>query len=171
MSVNTTVHEIVSLPRRLGAMVYDGLLLIALLMVAEFIVVSAFGITEDHPLFMPARLYAPLLALGFLGWFWTRPAGQTLGMQAWQVRLARPDNASVDWRQAGIRFVVALAQWCVVLATIALYLKGWWLLALALAAVVLAGLVLAQRHPQRLMLHDILSGTRLMRVSGEVASG
>ncbi|HSP00578.1 MAG TPA: RDD family protein [Thioalkalivibrio sp.] len=163
MLVNATVHEIVSLPRRLGAMIYDGLLLIALLMVAEFLVGSAFGITEDHPLFMPVRLYAPLLALGFLGWFWTRPAGQTLGMQAWHVRLARADHAPVHWRQASIRFVVALAQWCLVLATIALYLKGWWLLALALAALIVGGLVLAHRHPQRLMLHDILSGTRLLR--------
>lgn len=164
MSDTATAHEIVSLPRRFGAMVYDGLLLIALLMVAEFVIVSVFGITEGHPLFMPVRIYAPLLALGFLGWFWTRPAGQTLGMQAWHVRLVRPDSGPVNWRQASIRFVVALAQWCVVLATIALYLKGWWLLALALAALIAAGLVLAQRHPQRLMLHDILSGTRLTRV-------
>jgi uncharacterized RDD family membrane protein YckC len=165
MPVNAAAYETVSLARRLGAMVYDGLLLIALLMVAEFLIVSVFAITEDHPLFMPVRIYAPLLALGFLGWFWTRPAGQTLGMQAWHVRLTRPDDGPVNWRQASIRFVVALAQWCVVLATIALYLKGWWLLALALAAIVVAGLVLAQRHPQRLMLHDIVSATRLVRVA------
>lgn len=145
-------------------MTYDGLLIIALLMVAEFLVVAPFGITPDHPLFGVLRLYVPLLAFAFLGWFWTRPGGQTLGMQAWRVRLVGPAQSRVTWRRAAVRFVLALAQWCVVVAAVALYLRGWPLAALATGAAILAGLVPTLRHPQRLMLHDHLSGTRLERV-------
>jgi uncharacterized RDD family membrane protein YckC len=153
----------VGLPRRMGAMLYDGLLLLALLMVAEFLFVAPFGITEAHPLFLPLRLYVPILAFGFLGWFWTRPQGQTLGMQAWGLRLMNDSGDRVTWRQAGIRFVAALAQWCVILAAVALYIRGWWVAALPLAGLVIAGLVMARRDPERLMLHDRLSGTRLVR--------
>lgn len=152
------------LPRRLGAMIYDGLLILALLMVAEFLVVAPFGITQDHPLFLVLRLYVPLLAFGFLGWFWTRPRGQTLGMQAWHVRLLNSDGGRVTWRQAAIRFVAALVQWCVVLAAIALYVRGWWWAALPPAMLMVAAIVMARRDPERLMLHDRLSGTRLARV-------
>jgi uncharacterized RDD family membrane protein YckC len=153
----------VGLLRRLGAMIYDGLLILALLMVAEFLIVAPFGITEDHPLFLILRLYVPLLAFAFLGWFWTRPRGQTLGMQAWHVRLVG-SGGRVSWRQAGIRFMAALVQWCVVLAAIALYVRGWWWATLPLAALVVAGIVMARRDPEGLMLHDRLSGTRLVRV-------
>jgi uncharacterized RDD family membrane protein YckC len=155
----------VGLPRRLGAMIYDGLLILALLMVAEFLIVAPFGITQDHPLFLALRLYVPLLAFGFLGWFWTRPRGQTLGMQAWHVRLVSSDGGRVSWRQAGIRFVAALVQWCVVLAAIALYVRGWWWAALPLAMLAVAAIVMAGRDPERLMLHDRLSATRLARVA------
>lgn len=143
---------------------YDGLLLAALLMIAEFLIVAPFGITEDHPIFLPLRLYVPLLAFGFLGWFWTRGRGQTLGMQAWHVQLVSISTGHVTWAQAGIRFLMALLQWCVVLAAIALYLRGWWAAALPLAAVIVAALVMAKRDPERLMLHDRLSGTKLVRV-------
>ncbi|MFW5453839.1 RDD family protein [Thioalkalivibrio sulfidiphilus] len=164
MSADAPLVTPVGLPRRFGAMLYDGLLLIALLMVAEFLIVAPFAITEEHPLFMTIHLYVPLLAFAFLGWFWTCPAGQTLGMQAWHVRLVDMDGGRADWGQAAIRFAVALAQWIVVLAAIALYVKGWWIAALPLAALVMVGLMLARRDPQRLMLHDRLSGTRLVRV-------
>jgi uncharacterized RDD family membrane protein YckC len=154
----------VGLLRRLGALIYDGLLILALLMVAEFLIVAPFGITQNHPLFLVLRLYIPLLAFGFLGWFWTRPRGQTLGMQAWHVRLVSSGGRRVSWRQAGIRFVAALFQWCVVLAAIALYVRGWWWAALPLATLVAAAIIMARRDPERLMLHDRLSGTRLARV-------
>jgi uncharacterized RDD family membrane protein YckC len=165
MPLEQPCPEPVSLPRRLGAMIYDGLLLLALLMVAEFLIAAPFGITEEHPLFLPLRLYVPVLAFGFLGWFWTRPQGRTLGMQAWHVRLVSDEGGPVTWRQAGLRFIVALFQWCIVLAAIALYLRGWWWVALPLALVVAGGLVLTRRDPRRLMLHDRLSGTRLVRVA------
>lgn len=166
MTASITPHEPVpvSLPRRFGAMLYDGLLLIALLMVAEFLIVAPFGITEGHPLFLPFRLYVPLLACAFLGWFWTRPGGQTLGMQAWGVRLVSTQGGRVTWRQAGMRFILALLQWCMVLATVALHVRGWWLAAVAPGVLVVTGIILAQRDPQRRMLHDSLSGTRLVRV-------
>ncbi|OOG23838.1 hypothetical protein B1C78_09910 [Thioalkalivibrio denitrificans] len=164
MASPKTATAPVGLPRRLAAMTYDGLLLLAMIMAVEFFIVAAFGITDEHPLFLPLRLYIPLVAFGFLGWCWTRQRGQTLGMQAWKIRLVDMAGKQVTWRQAGIRFGVALGQWCLVVAAAALYIRGWWIAALPFVALVAAGLARAQRDPERLMLHDRLSGTKLERV-------
>ena len=164
MASSETASTPVGLPRRLAAMIYDGLLLLAMIMAVEFLIVAAFGITDAHPLFLPLRLYIPLVAFGFLGWCWTRQRRQTLGMQAWKIRLADMAGGRVTWRQAGIRFGVALGQWCLVVAAAVLYIRGWWIAALPIVALVAAGLAMAQRDPERLMLHDRLSETRLKRI-------
>lgn len=97
--------------RRLGAIVYDSLLLFALLMVAATPVVFILG---GAPTGTTARtgfqLYMLLCVFGFFGWFWTR-GGQTLGMRTWRLRLVQGNDEPVDWPHALFRFVLALLSW------------------------------------------------------------
>ena len=75
----------------------------------------------------------------FFGWFWTR-SGQTLGMQAWRLRVQQPDGSAIGWRQALIRMGGA------VLSGLCLGAGYWW----------------ALFDRDRCTWHDRLSGTRVV---------
>ena len=95
-----------SLWRRVGSLLYDSLLLFAVLFFATAIVML---VTRGH--FNPAsllfQLYLILVCFWFFGWFWTH-GGQTLGMRAWKIRIRQPSGAAISWGQAAQRFIVAL---------------------------------------------------------------
>jgi uncharacterized RDD family membrane protein YckC len=99
------------LVRRLAAIFYDALLLVALFMLAGYPYVA---LTGSVPLSGVARLglqlYLLLIAFAFFGWFWVH-GGQTLGMRAWRLRLVSADGGPVSWKQAAIRFAAALLSW------------------------------------------------------------
>lgn len=74
-----------SLARRAAAMVYDGLVVVAIWMVgaAAVVIPAGAGIAGGNPLF---QLYLLALAFGYFHSSW-RLVGQTLGMRAWRVWL------------------------------------------------------------------------------------
>jgi uncharacterized RDD family membrane protein YckC len=127
--------------RRLAALAYDALLLLALLFVFTLLVILARGGREIGPgtLWFEAGIVA--IALVFCAAFWTR-GGQTLGMQAWRIRVVAADGGPVTWRRAVVRF---FAGW---LAALPAGLGIWW----------------ALLDPQHRCWHDRLSGTRVVRV-------
>lgn len=103
--------------RRLAAILYDSLLIFAIWIIVGFVVLSAFGLEQARTLegeivvldpLVKNTLFAAMLLSAFLffGWFWTH-SGQTLGMQAWRVRLANPDGSAIGWKQCALRFLVA----------------------------------------------------------------
>jgi uncharacterized RDD family membrane protein YckC len=55
----------------------------------------------------------------FFAYFWTRPRAQTLGMQAWRLRVERDDGSRVDWP-------VALRKIALVWILILLPVVGYW---------------------------------------------
>jgi uncharacterized RDD family membrane protein YckC len=106
--------------KRALAIIYDGLISIAVLLVATWAYTMVAGwltgwnryeqmaeagqISGD-----PALTFALFLVLYlFFAYFWTR-VGQTLGMQVWRVRIENLDGTSVSWTQALIRYVTAAA--------------------------------------------------------------
>jgi len=111
--------------RRLGAMVYDTLLVMAVLVVAM----------QPFFPFLHGRVLVPSEA-GWLGWlywgwqlvviaaffgfFWTR-SGQTLGMLVWRLRLVRADGRGVTWGDSLLRLAVLTAL-------LAPFVVGDWLL-------------------------------------------
>lgn len=102
----TASQEPVGIPRRLGALFYDSLLLLALLFLATAL---ALAVTQGE---LDSRGYAYrgyLLAVIFAFYigFWTR-GGQTLGMRTWQIRVERLDGRSPRWWQAAARLALAL---------------------------------------------------------------
>lgn len=135
--------EPATLFRRLAALVYDAFLVTALVFAFTFTVVRLRGseIEPGTPWFAPAIV---AIAVAFYGWFWTR-AGQTLGMQAWRIRVTSEDGGPVTWRQALLRFFAA------------------WLSALPAGL----GYFWVWVDPERRAWHDRLSGTRTVRVRTE----
>jgi len=96
--------------RQLMAMLYDLMLLVSALLFATVIPVVLNGgeaIHSGNPIFF---FYLLLVSLFFYGWFWTH-GGQTLGMRAWKIYLVSQDQTAVTWKQAGLRFCVAIFSW------------------------------------------------------------
>lgn len=99
-----------SLPRRLGAMLYDGLLVLAVLFLATLPFVAAL---DGEP--VPAGTLSYRVAMlgvvyAFFVLFWTR-YGRTLGMQTWGLRIETADGTRPDLAAASLRFAAALLSW------------------------------------------------------------
>ncbi|MCK5640558.1 MAG: RDD family protein, partial [Gammaproteobacteria bacterium] len=101
-----------SLTRRLAAIFYDTLLLIAVLVAASFPPVLLFTSGEQTPPAWAPLFRSYLLTVSFLfyGWFWTH-GGQTLGMRVWRVRVQTRKGHGITWWQALLRFIVAIVSW------------------------------------------------------------
>lgn len=94
-----------SLIKQLAAMVYDSLLIIAVLFLA-----TAIALIFNHgeaivssPMF---NLYLILIVFSFYAWFWTK-SGQTLGMRAWKIRIVSEFGGNPSWSIAYLRLLFA----------------------------------------------------------------
>lgn len=103
--------------RRIAAMLYDSLLVFAIWIIVGFLVFSAFGLEQartvegDTVVLDPVVRYTLFAAMMlsawlFFGFFWTH-SGQTLGMQAWRIRVVSPEGRPISWRQVTLRCLVA----------------------------------------------------------------
>ncbi len=134
--------------RRLAALLYDSVL-VAALMAAAFTLVylplaTVFGMEDirNYPLYKAAMtIWMFAVGVGFHLWFWTH-GGQTLGMRAWRIMLFSNDGRSPNLKQAIVRYAVAI------FSLAALGLGFLWILI----------------DPQKRAWHDIASGTRLVLV-------
>jgi uncharacterized RDD family membrane protein YckC len=99
--------------RRIAAMLYDSFLVFAIWIVVGFFVLSAFGIEQARTVDGDAIVLDPwyrytllasmlLSAFLFFAFFWTH-SGQTLGMQAWRIKVQNPDGSAISWRQSLLR--------------------------------------------------------------------
>lgn len=108
---STTGLPHASLWRRLAAMVYDSLLLAAVLAIASALLLPFLpegGVRGFNPFL---TLYFLLAAYLFYAWFWTH-GGQTLGMRAWRMQIRTLyTGAPINERQAAWRFALAIVSW------------------------------------------------------------
>ena len=99
-----------SLVRRLAAILYDSLLVFALmaLVTIPFIAVRAGEFVEpENPLHQIALL---LVIFAFFVGFWSRK-GRTLGMQSWGLQLQTMDGRIPSMSTASLRFFAAILSW------------------------------------------------------------
>jgi uncharacterized RDD family membrane protein YckC len=92
--------------RRLGAMVYDGLLILAIWMVTLFLLVALSNAAVGGPV-VQSLLFIELF--GFYTYFWVFK-GQTLGMLAWRLSITSTTGHRMTLIQVVLRFVAALAS-------------------------------------------------------------
>ncbi|MDO6444041.1 MULTISPECIES: RDD family protein [unclassified Marinobacter] len=131
--------------KRSLAIIYDGLISIAVLLVTTWIYTMITGwITGWDRLAQkaeagqlsgdPGLTFVLFLVMYlFFAYFWTR-IGQTLGMQVWRVRIENLDGTSVSWSQALRRYVTAAAVFF--LALLAGYSMGSATLFLSIPAMI-----------------------------------
>lgn len=108
--MSNPAHATASLWRRLAAMVYDGLLLFAIIILVGLTTLPFthfLGISRDHIVF---KIYLLGVIFVFFGWFWTH-GGQTLGMRAWRLRIIQRDGKSLSWTLALFRYLISLPMW------------------------------------------------------------
>ena len=100
-----------SLFRRLAAILYDALLVGALLFLATIPFIAMRG---GEPVEIGENAVYRIILAGvvytfFVG-FWTR-AGRTLGMQSWGLQLQAADDSKPTLAAASVRFFAALLSW------------------------------------------------------------
>ena len=152
--------------RRLLALVYDLLIVVALLMVVGLLCQLATGgqlirtgAQTVIPTWYPALQGAVVAAYFLSAW---RRGGQTLGMRPWQLRLCDRGGGVPGWRQCIVRLLVAAAPLLLlalapqiglraVLWTVLLAWLGWFAPALL--------------DPRRRAVHDWLAGTEVRRLN------
>ena len=153
--------------RHLLAMVYDLFLIIPLLMVTSAVLVAIHGPTETAavrtvPAWQQWSL-ACVALIGFYGTFW-RQKGQTLGMQAWRVKLVPSGTSTtVTWGQAAGRVIVASMPFILGLMPYLVFDvndAGAWIY-ITTAVIASCGFLWRFFNEDRLYLHDLVTATEL----------
>jgi len=96
-----------SLFKRLAALFYDSLLLLASWFIGIALLLPLTGGTAfsaNNPLITTYLLF---ISFFFYGWFWMH-GGQTLGMRAWRLQLHNLRPGPFSWWQILLRFLVAI---------------------------------------------------------------
>lgn len=151
--------------RRLAALVYDLLIVVALVMVVGLLCQLATGgtliATGAHtviPVWYPL-LQGLVIAAYFIG-SWRR-GGQTLGMRPWRIQLTRHDGGVPSLAQTTLRLLVAAAPLLLLTAAPLLGLHALlWTLALAWVL----WFVPALFDPRRRAVHDLAAATEVRRL-------
>jgi uncharacterized RDD family membrane protein YckC len=107
------------LGRRMGAVLYDALLVLALLFLATLPFIAARGGAPVEPGDPVYQLVMLLVAWLFYAVFWSR-YGRTLGLQSWRLRIETTDGRKPTFAAASLRFFTAIVSW------LPLGLGFWW---------------------------------------------
>jgi len=97
----------VKLLKRLGAMFYDGLIVIALLMLATVLLLPfnhGLAIRPGNYLY---SIYLITVVFSYFCFSWCR-SGQTIGLRAWKLQVCSLNGGRIDILQALLRFGFAI---------------------------------------------------------------
>ena len=131
-------YQSAGLFRRLAAILYDSLLIIAMLLITTLLLVAFIndGTALQGPLFQFGLYFEACL---FYSYFW-RLRGQTLGMQVWKIKLVSPSLQTLSWQECFARLFFALVS----------------------VSMLGLGFIWMLFDPDRLTWHDRASGTRVV---------
>ena len=162
--------------RRWASGLYDALIVLALCILATFLVMPfthsrALDTIYAHSDGLKAAYQVGLLILGyaFFGGFWTH-GGQTIGMRTWKLRVVRRDGARLDWYRALLRYLGMLIPWLLLLLGIELLMTGrqstqalaWQVAGVLALLAALAAFLWPAFDRRRFAWQDRLSGTHLV---------
>ena len=99
-----------SLLRRLGAVLYDTILVAALLLFTSVPFVIARAGEAVDPYTLGHQITLLLVTIVFFIGFWSR-SGSTLGMLAWGLRVETADGQAPTIKVASIRFFASILSW------------------------------------------------------------
>jgi uncharacterized RDD family membrane protein YckC len=138
--VNLADYPAAGFGRRLGAIFYDLIVLLGILLIAGLPLPLLDSFTSDM---LWAAFIKPTYLLGviflYLGGFWVT-GGQTVGMKAWRLRIICQNGQPLNWQKALTRYLGA----CLSVASFGL------------------GFIWATVDRKKQSWHDKLSGTHLI---------
>lgn len=129
----------ISIWRRLASILYDFLLVVAVLIIMS-IPFFSFDLQENNLLKVIIQIYYYLITQYFFVWFWVHNEG-TLGMKTWKIKIICNNNR-LSYKQAIIRFNVAI---------ISLLFFG-------------LGFIISLFRKDKKCFHDIISKTALIKL-------
>jgi len=133
--------QLASLRLRLVSLVYEGILLLAVLFLSSYLFLS---VARDAQSGLPRailQIYLLSVCGAYFVFCWTR-TGQTLPMKTWRMRIVTAEGARLNSDRAFRRFLLAVPG----------MLSG-------------ISLLWAPFDRERQFLHDRLAGTRIVRVN------
>jgi uncharacterized RDD family membrane protein YckC len=155
-----------SLTLRVATIVYEGVLLFGVTFAAGLGVLALSG--WSTPLSGVRRLVLQAALFGVIGayfvWCWSR-SGQTLALKTWKLRVIDRDGRSPSLPRATARYLLSWTLFLPGLAYIAVFEPSRTGSLVALALGFGALLIPAIVDPQRRLLHDRWTGTRIVRES------
>mgnify|MGYP003610174738 FL=1 len=173
-STPQTTVELANAGVRLAAVLYDGLLIIAINAILAAILVGIATPAEvaakhqavvlpdwfRHFVLFPAMV---LMTWLFYGYFW-RKTGQTLGMQTWRLKVIKPNGQLLSWNDSFGRCAAAmiLPTICGLAANVLYNNSGAFALSLVFGFV--GNYLWAWINGRGLAWHDQLSATVVIRV-------
>ncbi len=152
--------------RRTICLIYDFLLILAILFIASFIFHFIFSDTQAtyfKPLF---QFYLFMIMGYYFTWFWTH-GGQTLAMQTWKMRIVSADGCGLTKKQAITRYLFSLTGAFFLVAVNYIFpinFASYHQLALISSVIFGSGFIWALFDPDHQYLHDRLAGTRIIKL-------
>ena len=110
MNENQTYGAPTGIPRRLGAFIYDLLLILSLWMMTLWIWILINDGEAIYGLFVQVVLLIEVIA--FYVYCWIR-TGQTLGMRAWKIKIVDVDGENPTLKQSIVRLAFIPVSWSV----------------------------------------------------------
>jgi uncharacterized RDD family membrane protein YckC len=162
MNAITATDVYCPLWRRLIALLYDLLAVVAIVMVVGYVCQRVTGgtvVSADGHAHI-AWWYQPLQALVVSAYFlasWLR-GGQTLGMRPWRIRVTNADGLRIGPAQAIVRLLVAAAPMLLLALAPVIGARGaGWSVLVAWAA----WFAVAAFDPRKRAMHDVIARTEL----------
>ena len=152
--------------RRMVCLLYEFLLLLAVLFIASFIFHLIFSDTQAAYFKLLFQFYLLVIMGCYFIWFWTH-GGQTLAMQTWKMRLVAADGSGLTKKQAitrylftliGILFFVSIDQ------LIPFEFITYYQLVFISILLFGSGFIWAVFDHDHQFLHDRLAGTRIIQM-------
>ena len=125
--------------RRMVALFYDLILIIALCVGLTLLITYALNTEVESPLMYLAFL---ALSIGFYCYFWKKNSGQTLGMQVWKIKLVGAVDETISLKTMVFRCFLSLL----------------------FSILFLSNFIFIIFNKERKTIGDYFSGTRILRV-------
>ena len=152
--------------RRIVCLIYEFLLLLAVLFIASFIFHLIFSDTQTA-YFKPLFQFYLLVIMGcYFIWFWTH-GGQTLAMQTWTMRLVAADGSGLTKKQAVTRYLftlIGILFFVVIDQLIPFEFITYYQLIFISILLFGSGFIWAVFDRDHQFLHDRLAGTRIIQM-------
>ena len=153
----------ISFTKRLVVIIYDGLLVLGVTLVAyallyTLLIMLPDGVESSNIGKAIKTVYLVVSSFFFYGWFWTH-GGQTLGMKAWNLYLVDRKGKYISWSVAALRYISAIISWGGIAVLLYYFDVERWYLAIGL------GFSWSLLDKHKLAWHDIITSTQIIHLA------